>query len=343
MNQTQTIPAKQPRLLSSLPGTIKKGIVSTAGIVKKKAVDAVVLSGTVKRKIISTAVEVKKKADDALALSGEIKKNIKISALALRIILANREIRDEIASAVKSATDVSKKSIEEARDGILKDKVFLNNLTNTSKKIGDQLSNTVYSTVDGASLGAVSDIRAVYSSFSATLNAIDLFSSILKVPVTKLDEKIKGDSKEVISLFKSLISVKNNYYATMKKLNDDMKLAAASLAVPSLPIPNLNIPKLNVPMPKVNVPMPKVNVPIPKLNVPMPKVNVPIPNLNVPIPNLNVPIPKLNVPIPNLNVPKVNIPKVNIPKVKSGGGSSKKKKTIKRSRRRYRNKRTLKM
>jgi hypothetical protein len=337
MNQTQTIPANQPHLLSSLPGTIKKGIVSTAGIVKKKAADAVALSGTVKRKIISTAVEVKKKADDALALSGEIKKNIKISALALRIILANREIRDEIASAVKSATDVSKKSIEEARDGILKDKVFLNNLTNTSKKIGDQLSNTVYSTVDGASLGAVSDIRAVYSSFSATLNAIDLFSSILKVPVTKLDEKIKGDSKEVISLFKSLISVKNNYYATMKKLNDDMKLAAASLAVPSLPIPNLNIPKLNVPMPKVNIPkvnIPKVNVPIPKLNVPMPKVNVP----KVNVPKVNVPIPKLNVPMP-----KVNVPKVSIPKVKSGGGSSKKKKTIKRSRRRYRNKRTLKM
>jgi hypothetical protein len=305
MNPTQPIPAKQPRLLSSLPGTIKKGIISTAGIVKKKAADAVVLSGTVKKKIISTAVEVKKKAADALALSGEIKKNIKISALALRIILANREIRDEIASAVKSATDVSKKSIEEARDGILKDKVFLNNLTNTSKKIGDQLSNTVYSTVDGASLGAVSDIRAVYSSFSATLNAIDLFSSILKVPVTKLDEKIKGDSKEVVSLFKSLISVKNNYYATMKKLNDDMKLAAASIAAPSLPIP-----KLNVPMPKVNVPMPKVNVPIPKLNV-----------------------------------PKVNIPKVNIPKVNIGGGSSKKNKTIRRSRRRrrYRNKKTLKL
>jgi len=211
-----------------------ENIRSTVESIEKNAVDDIKNSaanvkenvkqivGSVRENVKKAAVVVKDKTAEAAVLTGELKKNIKIATEALGIILANKEMRDEIKGIVKNATEISKKSIEDARDDIMTDKVFLNNLADTSNKIGEQVSTAVYSTVDGISLGVVSDLRAAYASYAATLNSVDLLASIFRIPLSKLDEKIKGDSKEIISLIKSIISIKNNYEITMKKINDDI-------------------------------------------------------------------------------------------------------------------------
>ena len=250
-------------------GTVKTKIKEAAGEVKttiKDAADMVKNNAVpIKNKIIETTGVVKKKAADALLTAAEIKNNIKLTTRALGVILANKEIRNEITNIVKGLADVSKKSIEEARDDIVKDKVFLKNLTDTSNKIGDQVSTAVYSTVNGASLGVLSDVRAAYSGYAATLNSIDLLSSIVKIPIIKLEEQLKSDSKEIVSLIKSVISVKNEYDSTVKKINDEindnMKLAQASLSVPALPVPALPVPALPVPALRV----PALRVPVPAL------------------------------------------------------------------------------
>jgi hypothetical protein len=150
----------------------------------------------------------------------KIGRTIKLSTRAMRIILTDKSVRNEITGIVKSLLELAKKSIEEAGETVLKDKVFMDNLKNTSRKIGTHLAITVYSTIDGLTLGTVSDIRAVYSSFLASLNAINLLSSILKLPIVKIDEKIKGDSRDIVSLVESLKSIKTNYETILQKLNN---------------------------------------------------------------------------------------------------------------------------
>jgi len=232
-----------------------ENIRSTVESIEKNAVDDIKNSaanvkenvkqivGSVRENVKKAAVVVKDKTAEAAVLTGELKKNIKIATEALGIILANKEIRDEIKGIVKNAAEISKKSIEDARDDIMTDKVFLNNLADTSNKIGEQVSTAVYSTVDGISLGVVSDLRAAYASYAATLNSVDLLASIFRIPLSKLDEKIKGDSKEIISLIKSIISIKNNYEITMKKINDDINNGVKNATT----LPPVSVPPVSVP------------------------------------------------------------------------------------------------
>ena len=218
----------------------------------EKSNNSMSLFGSIKKNITDIFDSIKKGTEDEILLSEEVKKKINLLALTVQVVLENKDIRNEIIAAVKSAADITKKSIEESRDKILNDKEFLNNLTNTSKKIVDQVSTAMYSTIDGLTLGTVSDVRAFYSSFLATLNSIDLLSSILKVPVSKLDEKIKNESKEIVTLFQSLNSIKKNYYATMEKLNEDMnnksinnksiKTIKKTVSTPLLSAPNSSVP-----------------------------------------------------------------------------------------------------
>jgi hypothetical protein len=249
MNLGENIRSKVESIKKNAVDVIKNSAVNIEENVKQTV-------GSVKENVKKATVVVKDKAVYAAALTSELKKNIKLATQALRIILSNKEIRDEIKSVVKNATEISKKSIEDARDDIIKDKVFLKNLTDTTNKIGDQVSTAMYSTIDGISLGVVSDLRAAYASYMATLNSVDLLSSIVKMPVSKLDEKIKGDSKEIVSLIKSVISIKNNYEATMKRLNDDINNGVKHATT----LPALSVPPLSVSVPRVSVP--RVSVPL---------------------------------------------------------------------------------
>ena len=155
-----------------------------------------------------------------LRVPRKIGKTIRVSTKAMRIILTNKAVRDEIIGIVRSLTELAKKSIEEAGETVFKDKVFMDNLMNTSRKIGTQLATTVYSTIDGLTLGTVGDIQAIYSSFLASLNAINLLSSILKLPLVKIEEKINGDSKDIVELIDSLKRIRNNYETLLQRLDD---------------------------------------------------------------------------------------------------------------------------
>ena len=64
--------------------------------------------------------------------------------------------------------------------------------------------------------------KTIYSSFLASLNAINLVSSILKLPLVKIEEKMKSDSKDIISLIQTLNRIKGNYEKLVKMTVDDI-------------------------------------------------------------------------------------------------------------------------
>lgn len=190
----------------------------------KKSIKEV--GSTFEKQIINNASNVKQKVRTVMSAPKNIKKTIKISAKAMNLLLTDKAVRDEITEIVKKTSDLTKKTINEAGETVLKDRSFIDNLKNTSNKIGTQVSSAVYSTVDGMSVGIVSDIQAIYSSFSTTLNTVNLLSSILKLPIDKINEKLKEDSRDFISLIQSLNNIKSNYENLLKKLDTgyDMNL-----------------------------------------------------------------------------------------------------------------------